>query len=63
MDVSFEEKLNQIETSFRNYILILDFLIRETRMELSENRSKREIWQEHHQKWKQNSKIFKNASL
>lgn len=61
MDVSLEEKLNQIEISFRNYILILDFLIRETRTELSENRAKREIWQEHHQNWKQSSKVFKNV--
>ncbi|EQA62854.1 hypothetical protein LEP1GSC062_1061 [Leptospira alexanderi serovar Manhao 3 str. L 60] len=63
MDVSLEEKLNQIEISFRNYILILDFLIRETRAELSENRAKREVWQEHHQNWKQSNKVFKNISL
>ncbi|EMG22950.1 hypothetical protein LEP1GSC150_1944 [Leptospira interrogans serovar Copenhageni str. LT2050] len=38
--------------------MILDFLIRETKSELSENRAKREIWQKHHQNWKQSRKVF-----
>ncbi|PJZ59092.1 hypothetical protein CH367_03450 [Leptospira barantonii] len=53
MEASLEE-LNNIEKRFRNYILILDFILRETRTELSENRAKREMWQEHHDSWKQN---------
>lgn len=53
MEASLEE-LNNIEKRFRNYILILDFILRETKTELSENRAKREIWQEHHESWKQN---------
>ncbi|EMY78951.1 hypothetical protein LEP1GSC060_0879 [Leptospira weilii serovar Ranarum str. ICFT] len=58
-----EEKLKHIEISFRNYIFILDFLIRETRAELSENAAKREIWLEHHRNWKQSRKVFENVSL
>ncbi|EMJ94162.1 hypothetical protein [Leptospira alstonii] len=58
-----EEKLKRIEISFRNYIFLLDFLIRETRTELSENRAKRETWLEHHQNWKQSRKVFENVSL
>ncbi|RHX88606.1 hypothetical protein DLM78_06680 [Leptospira stimsonii] len=53
MEVSLEE-LNQIEKRFRNYIFILDFLLRETRSELLENRAKREIWLERHENWKKN---------
>lgn len=53
MEASLEE-LNHIEKRFRNYILILDFILRETKTELSENRAKRELWQEHHDSWKQN---------
>ncbi|TGK29488.1 hypothetical protein EHQ13_07295 [Leptospira gomenensis] len=48
------ESLNQIEARFRNYILLLDFILRETRNELSENRTKREIWLEQHRDWKKN---------
>ncbi|MDV6236775.1 hypothetical protein CH379_014195 [Leptospira ellisii] len=48
------EALNQIEARFRNYILILDFILRETRNELSENRAKRESWLEQHEDWKKN---------
>ncbi|ADE44175.1 hypothetical protein KQY10_17975 [Leptospira interrogans] len=58
MEISLEEKLNHFEVRFRNYILILDFLIRETKSELSENRAKREIWHKHHQNWKQSRKVF-----
>lgn len=51
MKVSLEE-LNQIERRFRNYIFVLDFLLRETRTELTENRAKRETWLEGHENWK-----------
>ncbi|EKP05405.1 hypothetical protein LEP1GSC018_1388 [Leptospira kirschneri str. 2008720114] len=62
MEISLEEKLNHFEARFRNYILILDFLIRETKLELSENRAKREIWQKHHQNWMQNHKVSANTN-
>ncbi|EMK18896.1 hypothetical protein LEP1GSC046_1112 [Leptospira kirschneri serovar Bim str. 1051] len=62
MEISLEEKLNHFEARFRNYILILDFLIRETKSKLSENRAKREIWQKHHQNWMQNRKVSANTN-
>lgn len=51
MESSLEE-LNHIEKRFRKYILILDFLLRETRTELSQNRAKRETWHRHNENWK-----------
>lgn len=51
METSLEE-LNHIEKRFRKYILILDFLLRETRTELSQNRAKRETWYKRNENWK-----------
>ncbi|TGM52861.1 hypothetical protein EHQ97_13145 [Leptospira adleri] len=62
MKVSLEE-LNQIEKRFRNYIFVLDFLLRETRTELTENRAKRETWLEGHENWKKKRYLTNREDL